>query len=99
MTRSHEKRRHPRHAVHGELTGHILPSHTEAEQTFQATIHDISEGGLGVRTSRTVTVSSPIRCEVRLADVPGAIPTLAQVRWVKNSRPRAGVRIGLQFLL
>ena len=99
MTWSHEKRRHPRHAVHGELTGYILPSHTAAEQPFQATIHDISEGGLGVRASSTVTVSSPIRCEVRLADLPGAIPTLAQVRWVKSSRPGAGVRMGLQFLL
>ena len=99
MTRSHEKRRHPRHAVHGELAGYVLPSHAEAEQPFQATIHDISAGGLGVRASGAVTVSSPIRHEVRLGDVPGSIPTLAQVRWVKSSRPGADVRMGLQFLL
>ena len=100
--RNHEKRRHPRHPVRGELTGHILSSlspATDSEQPFQGTIQDISQGGLGVLTSQTVSVLSPIRCEVRLADFPGAIPTLTQVRWVESSPSGGGARVGLHFLL
>jgi c-di-GMP-binding flagellar brake protein YcgR len=97
MKRNHDKRRHPRHSISGKITGYILPSHTEAEQSFQGTIHDISQGGLGVLAVRALTASCPIQCEVRLANVPCSIPTLTQVRWVKKTR--VGVRIGLQFLL
>ena len=100
--RDHEKRRHPRYPVRGDLTGHILSSlfpPTESEQLFQGTIQDISQGGLGVLTPQAVSVSSPIRCEIRLADLPGSIPTLAQVRWVERSPSGAGARVGLHFLL
>ncbi len=96
---SHEKRCQPRHPIRGELTGYILPNHTQDEQYLQGTIHDVSQGGLGVLTIQPVSVSSPIQCEIRLAGLPCSIPTLAQVCWVESSRSGAGVRIGLQFLL
>ena len=97
-----EKRRYARQSVTGRLTGHILPSlssRDETEQTFEAAIHDISEGGLCIVVPWGPPVSSPIRCEIRLAELPIAIPTLTQVRWVKTNPSAPGARVGLQFLL
>ena len=97
-----EKRRHPRYPVRGELTVHILSSlfsPTEAERTFEGTVHDISQGGLSILIPQAVPVSSPIRCEIRLAGLPVSIPTLTQVRWVESSPSGLGSRVGLHFLL
>ena len=100
---NHEKRNHPRYPIRGQLTGQILSALLsplqKPEGPFQGTIQDISQGGFGVLTSEAVSVMSPIRCEVRLEDLPVAIPTLVQVRWADRSPSGTGARLGLHFLL
>ena len=98
----HERRQHPRYSVSAELTVRILSSlfsSTRAEQSLEGTIHDISDGGLSILIPQAVSVPNPIRCEIRLPDLPVSIPTLAQVRWVEDSPSSGGTRVGLQFLL
>ena len=98
----HEKRSHRRYRVRGKLAGHLLATLSplqDSEQPFQATVQDISRGGFGVRTAQTVSVLSPIRCEVQLEHLPVSIPTLVQVRWVARSPSGEGVKVGLHFLL
>jgi len=98
----HERRQHHRYSVKAELTVRILSSLFSSvvdEQPLEGTLHDISDGGLSILIPQAVPVSNPIRCEIRLPDLPVSIPTLAQVRWVENSPSSAGTRIGLQFLL
>jgi len=69
-----------------------------SEQPFQVAVRDISAGGLCIVTTQALPVSAPLRCELRIPGIPTSIPTLAQVRWVKDVSP-AGVEMGLQFLL
>ena len=95
--RSHDNRRYVRYSLQGELSGYILESDDEEERSFQATIHDISESGLGVLSSQSVKTFTLIQCQVKLAGLPCSIPTLAQVCWVKSTP--TGERFGLQFLL
>ena len=97
-----EKRTQPRYHVRGKLKGYILPGLSPAlgsTPPFEVAITDISEGGLSIVSPHVLTVSSPIRCQIRLGRVPVSIPTLAQVRWVGSRSPRTGLRVGLQFLL
>ena len=97
-----ERRLHARYPVRGDLTGHLLSAlgpPKESEQPFRGEISDLSGGGLCVFTPRAVSLLSPIRCEVRLADLPVSIPTLVQVRWVERNLSGEGEKVGLQFLI
>ncbi|MSO19384.1 MAG: PilZ domain-containing protein [Acidobacteria bacterium] len=100
---NHEKRSHPRYPVRGQLTGNVLSALLSplpgSEVPFQWTIQDISQGGFGVLTPSTVSVMTPIRCEVQLDDMPVSIPTLVQVCWTERNSSGEGARVGLHFLL
>jgi hypothetical protein len=63
-------------------------------------IHNISEGGVCLITSRPIENLSVLRCEIAIGDVPLSISTLMQVRWTKkqNVHPDSYLS-GLEFLL
>jgi hypothetical protein len=63
-------------------------------------IHNISEGGVCLITSRPIEKFSLLRCEIAIGDVPLSISTLMQVRWTKkqNIHPESYLS-GLEFLL
>jgi c-di-GMP-binding flagellar brake protein YcgR len=75
-----------------------LVSSIQAERPIEGTIHDIGDGGLSILIPQAVPVSDPVRCEIRLPDLPVSIPTLAQVRWVE-AQSIGSTRVGLQFLI
>jgi hypothetical protein len=46
-----------------------------------------------------VDVSSPLRCEIIVPDIPVGIPTLLQIRWVRRIGDGRTRELGLQFLV
>ena len=63
-------------------------------------IHNISEGGVCLVTSRPIETSSVLRCEITIGDLPLRIATLMQVRWTqKQDLETEAYLSGLDFLL
>jgi hypothetical protein len=61
-------------------------------------IHNLSNNGFGIATAVPLTYSTVVRCDIAIKNLPVAIPTIAQVRWVQ--RAHAGeYRSGLTYLL
>jgi hypothetical protein len=82
------RRRHPR--THQNLD---LRCHTEAE--FQATLSDISLGGLALKCAVPLQVGQPIRVGIGVDTVPALVELEGSVAWVK---PAGEVyRVGVQF--
>jgi hypothetical protein len=46
-----------------------------------------------------IDVSSPLRCEILVPDIPIGIPTLLQIRWVRRIGDGRTHELGLQFLV
>src|SRR5579864_8275388 len=97
-----EKRRELRYPFSCDIRAHELPSFgpsTVRKGLIRGTVKDISSGGLSLLTDRALKPSAVIRCEIRIGDLPVAIPILSQVRWVQKNSGTSKYRIGLQFLL
>ena len=97
-----ERRRFLRHESSASLRGTELPSllpTPASETTFRGQIRDIGAGGLCILTDELLHVSHLARCEIPLPGLPVAIPTLAQIRWIRRDPVEATHFVGLQFLL
>jgi hypothetical protein len=108
---SENTRRHDRYAVSLELEGKALNALESARvgrasaaqrpmaQEIYGEVADISEGGLCLLTVDAANVSEPVRCVIRLPQIPAGIPTLLQVRWAQRDGLGPTYRVGLQFLV
>ena len=70
-----------------------------AAQEIFGEVFDISEGGLCLLTDDAAEVSEPVRCVIRVPQIPAGIPTLLQVRWARRDGLRPTYRVGMQFLV
>ena len=96
-----EARQDPRYAVHCQASAQVLsPAGLASEEAdaIHGEIQNISNGGFCLLLEKPCKVSSLLRCEILLPDVPVAIPTLAQVRWTLET-PEGSYVAGVQFLL
>ncbi len=48
-------------------------------------MENTSAGRLCLSNNKALKVSYLIQCEIRIAETPAAIPTLAQVRWIQKN--------------
>ena len=103
---SQDKRRHDRYSVSLELEGKALNALESARitrstvpQEIYGEVSDISEGGLCLLTVDAANVSEPVRCVIRVPQIPAGIPTLLQVRWARKDGLGPTYRVGLQFLV
>jgi hypothetical protein len=96
------KRRHPRYSLTATAKGReitLMGVTKEVKGAVRGRIRNISAGGLCFETAQPLRVSSLVRCEIPLAKVPVAVPTLLQVRWARPDHGEYNYRIGLQFVL
>lgn len=95
-----ERRQHPRHTASLEVWGQALSAAGTADTSagsIRGTTRNVSDGGLCVAWNATPDPSAVLRCRVVVAGTPAAIPTLAQVCWI---RPDGGGSVtGLSFLV
>jgi hypothetical protein len=62
-------------------------------------VQNVSKGGLCLLSQRMIPLSSLLRCEIAIAEVPVAIPTLFRVRWTKKQKVEVDSYLsGVQFL-
>jgi len=97
-----ERRSEPRYPFSCNITAYELTAYGLRQargRSIQGTVADISAGGLSLLTDRRMKLSSLIRCEIHLSNLPVAIPVLSQVRWVRKNPRGQKHRIGLQFLV
>ena len=103
---NHDKRQHDRYSVSLELEGKALnaldsarTTRSKVPQEISGEVSDISEGGLCLVTVDAANVSEPVRCVIRVPEIPAGIPTLLQVRWSRKDGLGPTYRVGLQFLV
>lgn len=104
---SQDKRQHDRYSVSLELAGKALNAlesgrvtrGSSVPQEIYGEVSDISEGGLCLLTDDAANVSEPVRCVIRVPQIPAGIPTLLQVRWARKDGLGPTQRVGLQFLV
>ncbi len=70
-----------------------------SKRLIRGRLHDMSKGGFCVLTDKALKVLKVVRCEIGLAKVPAAIPTVSQVRWIQKNARGPRYRIGMQFLV
>ena len=61
-------------------------------------VTDMSRGGICIRTIRPLTTYSSVRCEITLPNSSISLPTLMQVRWVRQTGP-CTYACGLTYLV
>ena len=91
-----ERRACPRRAVTAEIKAWALTSDGELDTEANAiggSVRDASGGGLGVHLDREVEVGANVRCEICFHGGDIAVPTLAQVQWIRSGTA------GIRFLL
>jgi hypothetical protein len=97
-----ERRRHPRHAVQGVFGGKriVLSLPGKGHRAgLRGKILNISAGGLCLLSEHVVEQYQVLRCQILLRELPVAIPTLLQVRWIHRPTGSHTYRLGLRFLL
>jgi len=70
---------------------------TPAGPPIFAHIYNVSQRGMCVSSSVPLIYSKVVRCDIGLKDLPVAVPTVAQVRWVEKINLR-NYRCGLRYL-
>jgi hypothetical protein len=97
-----ERRRHPRHLVQpvfgGKRIGLSLPGKGH-RASLRGKILNISAGGLCLLSEQVVDQNQVLRCQIQLRELPVAIPTLLQVRWIHRPPGSHTYWLGLRFLL
>src|SRR5438132_13881984 len=96
-----EKRQELRYPFSCDIKAHELPSYGLSKARkglIKGTVKDISSTGLALLTDHGVKPSTLMRCEIRISDLPVAIPVLSQVRWIQKNPGNRHYSIGLQFL-
>ncbi len=101
-----ERRLHPRYLAACELTGRTLSQVQSVEggpvsagQQIRGAVSNISAGGLCLLADKTANMSQPLRCQIRVPELPIGIPTLLHVRWARSDDGGKTYKLGLQFLL
>jgi hypothetical protein len=99
-----DRRRVPRFPEGLDITIQALPElgpyRGSEDVTLHGRIHNISEGGVCLVTSRPIAASSLLRCEITIGDLPLRIATLMQVRWTqKQDLETEAYLSGLDFLI
>lgn len=61
-------------------------------------VHNLSNAGFSLSTAAPLNHSTVVRCDIAVKNLPVAIPTLAQVRWVHRGHG-GEYRSGLVYLL
>jgi hypothetical protein len=79
-----------------ELWSPSLPNPKPA--TIRGQARDVSSGGLCLQFDQFCEVSTLLKCEVFFPGSPAPVPTLAHVRWIRESEQENFVA-GVQFLL
>jgi hypothetical protein len=97
-----EKRRERRYPFSCDIEAQEMPPSGLSKDRMapiRGTVFDISSGGLSFLTDHAVQPSTVMRCEIRIYDLPVAIPVLSQARWIQENPGGGTFRIGLQFLI
>ena len=99
-----EKRKAPRHSYAYPVTyiGKVSrPGAPHEEVTFQGTIVDLSNGGIGIETRghSFLEVGSLVRTWIPMSSVPVNIPVLVRVQWVRDKGNGSSQLAGLMFVL
>ena len=75
-------------------------AHPKEPKEFDCRIHNLSNGGVCVLSSRPLQPSTFVCCNFPVFDSPVSIPTLMQVRWsVKRGQKSPSYISGLQFVV
>lgn len=98
MILTHEKRTSPRRPmsqmVHYESASALTSASSLA--VAQGMAHNISEGGLSLRTATPLRRGEVLRLHVPLPGGPSSVPVSSEVLWTKEDE--GGFSSGLQFL-
>jgi hypothetical protein len=101
-----ERRLHRRYPVAWGLKGKLLTavesegSVTDSvEPVIRGEVSDIGGGGLCLVTNEKAEPSTAMRCEIFAPHVPVGIPTLLQVRWVREAGGGRVYTLGLQYVV
>jgi hypothetical protein len=101
-----ERRLHRRYPVAWGLKGKLLTAMepesfvtAKADSFIRGEISDIGGGGLCLVTNEKAEPSTAMRCEIFAPHVPVGIPTLLQVRWVREAAGGRVYTLGLQFVV
>src|ERR1700752_4707252 len=99
-----EKRRAPRHSYVYPVTymGKVsTPGALPQEVSFQGTIMDLSNGGIGLETKghSFLEVGSLVRTWIPMSSVPVNVPVLTRVQWVRDKGNGSNQFPGLMFVL
>ena len=95
-----ERRHFKRYPFGAELRAEVLAYlGLRSGPVIRGRAQDISQGGLSILTRRRIPVSSLVRCEIRLTEVPVALSLLSRVQWILRNPADQGYLVGLQFLL
>ena len=100
-----ERRDHPRYTNDHELSGREFKSFEytnleyKVDPVFQACAENISAGGLCIVSDQPILQSSLVCCQIRVSEIPVAVPVLMRVQWVQKISKGRKFRVGLKFLL
>jgi hypothetical protein len=84
---------------HDKRTGCYVPVDGKSGSEFEESCTiDISQGGLGLVSSRRVFVDDKITVALQLDSKKDPVLTVGQVRWVKKMPDSQGYRVGMQLL-
>lgn len=101
--RKGERRGQPRYPQNLKISITELPQlgpKKGRDMVVSGHIHNMSQGGLCVITSRALPAASVLRCDISILEAPIKITTLMQVRWTEQQKLRRSRFIsGLSFLL
>lgn len=76
----------------------LTPTTNHLITVMGGVVTDMSDGGMCVRTTRPLTSYSSVRCEITLPNSSISVPTLMQVRWVRQTG-KAIFDCGLAYLV
>lgn len=101
-----ERRLYRRYPVAWGLKGKLLapianetPLDSVVDSSFRGEVSDIGGGGLCLVTNERAEPATAIRCEIFAPHVPVGIPTLLQVRWVREAANGRVYTLGMQFVV
>jgi hypothetical protein len=92
------RRESARSEQRAEITLDLLGLRSSRRRTVKAQVVNAAEGGLCIVLNRSLLISSVLRCRFAMPGSDHGIPTLMQVRWVKQM-DNGLYRCGLMYLV
>lgn len=91
-----ERRRFPRQSYGGPVSFRAL---LNPHQSYVGALtHDISVGGLQMKTDQFISRGSRVVLEMKLPGQPKPMRTISQVVWVRKGTYSSGCNCGLEFV-